>query len=185
MPHPSYASTPGQSSPSPEMLSTAANTVSTLLCCVWSPVRPLSASLPPPQGCKWKKEILPNALPQHLLMVDENFPLLSSASHISSVLPHLLPTLAQLLLGPCAPGSHTPPHEATTNVTLAAAAGMCARRKHCHHNFCDNISYFGHYERTKGWLSSKIVVCKDWVLNKATQMPRPWINKVHPVCYGV
>lgn len=103
-PQPFYSSSTRKGSPSPEMLSTAANRVSTLPCWVCSPVM---LSLTSSQGCKWKKEILPSFLPQHLLMVEENSPLISLASYTSSALPHLLPTLAQLLLRPWAPGSHT------------------------------------------------------------------------------
>lgn len=49
-----YSSTPRQGSPRLEMLSSAANTVSTLPCWVCSPVTPL-CQLTSPQGCKWKK----------------------------------------------------------------------------------------------------------------------------------
>lgn len=48
-------STPRQGSPSPEMLSTAANTASTLPSCVCSPVLSL-CQLTSPQGCKWEKD---------------------------------------------------------------------------------------------------------------------------------
>lgn len=127
-------STPRQGSPSPEMLSTAANTASTLPSCVCSPVLSLSASWPPHRAANGKK-IPPNFLPQHLLMVEESSPL---------IIPHQqCPASPAASSGSAATQtrgtwvSHLWPHKATINTTLTAAAGMCARRKHCHHNFYD------------------------------------------------
>lgn len=51
----SQPSTPRQGSPSPEMLNTAANTASTLPCCVCSPVMSLSLPADLPTGLQMEK----------------------------------------------------------------------------------------------------------------------------------